>query len=186
MVLFKLLMIGQSSCDIIETQTNSKGQKMDMMDLLKIGATMIQNNNDDSTTGLDAGAIAGALGGLLGGGSTSGGLDLSSIIGSLANGEEDSQGQGGLTDIISSWVGTDDNQPIAPEQVSEIVGEEKISHFAQELGISEDSARQALADALPEVVNQATPEGNTDIFSSLLEQVGGISGAMNLAGKLLR
>ena len=161
---------------------------MDMIDLLKIGATMIQNNDDQATSGLDAGAIAGALGGLLGGGSNGGGLDLGSIIGSLSNNGESEQEheRNELSEIMSSWVGTGENQSIDPEQVSQIVSEEKIAHFAKELGISEESARKALADALPEVVDQATPEGNTDMLSNLLEQVGGISGAMDIAGKLLR
>lgn len=163
---------------------------MDIMDLLKVGATLIQNNNDSSTTGLDSNLITGALGSLLGGGSTGGGMDLGSILGSLTGASGNSvageSNSGGISDIVASWVGSGENQPIEPSQVGEMVSEEKIAHFAQELGISEESARQALADALPEVVNQATPEGNTDMLSGLLEQVGGISGAMELAGKFMR
>ena len=51
---------------------------MDLMDLLQTGASLIQGNSDDATTGLDSSAITSALGGLLGG--SEGGLDLSSLV----------------------------------------------------------------------------------------------------------
>jgi uncharacterized protein YidB (DUF937 family) len=47
-----------------------------------------------------------------------------------------------------------------------------------------DSAKQALADALPEVVNQATPEGDSDMLGNLLASVGGAEGAIGMVGKL--
>jgi len=40
-------------------------------------------------------------------------------------------------------------------------------------------AANSLADALPNMVDKATPEGE-----SLLDQVGGLDGLMNMAGKL--
>jgi len=43
----------------------------------------------------------------------------------------------------------------------------------------EDTAANSLADALPNIVDKATPEGE-----SLLDQVGGLDGLMNMAGKL--
>ena len=153
---------------------------MDFGQLLNIGASLIQNNSDEATTGLDAGAIAAALGGLLGGGAE-GGLDLGGILGKLAGSAGES---GGLMDVVSSWIGTGDNAPIDPDQVSDLLSEEKISAFAEQLGISTESARQALADALPEVVNQATPEGDGGMLEGLLASVGGAEGAMGMVGKL--
>jgi len=153
---------------------------MELMDLLKMGAGLIQNNSDDATTGLDSSMITDALGSLLGS-SEGGGLDLGSIMGNLAGG---SAGAGGLMEIASSWLGQGENVAIEPDQIGELLGSDKISQFAEKLGISEESARQALADSLPEVVNQATPEGDSDMLGSLLASVGGAEGAIGMIGKM--
>jgi len=150
---------------------------MDLNDLLKIGASLIQNNDDDKTTGLNTDSIADALGSILGNNSEGNGLDLSSIIGNLTNGN--------LGDVVSSWIGSGENAPIEPDQVSELVGEDKISEFAQKLGLDVDSAKKALADALPNVVDKATNE-DSGILGDLLEKVGGIDGAMDLANKFFK
>ena len=153
---------------------------MELMDLLKMGASLIQNNNDDTTTGLDSSMITDAFGSLLGG-SDGGGLDLDSIMGNLAGA---GAGAGGLIEIVSSWLGQGDNAAIEPDQIGELLGGDKISQFAEKLGISEESARQALADSLPEIVNQATPEGGPDMLGSLLASVGGAEGAIGMIGKM--
>jgi len=150
---------------------------MDIGDLLKMGASLIQNNDDESTTGLSSDLITSALGSLFGGDSQESGLDLSSIVGNLTNGN--------LGEIVSSWVGSGENASIDPEQVTELVGMEKVTEFADKLGLNIDSAKQALADALPNVVDQATNE-DSGLFGDLLDKVGGIDGALEMAGKLFR
>ena len=152
---------------------------MDLSNLLSMGANLIQGNSDDATSGLDASAITDALGGLLGGGE-GGGFDLSAIMGNLVGGEN----AGGLMETVSSWIGEGENASIDPDQIGELLGGDKISAFADKLGISADSAKQALADALPEVVNQATPEGDGGMLDGLLSSVGGAEGAMGMVGKL--
>jgi uncharacterized protein YidB (DUF937 family) len=155
---------------------------MNLIDLVKTGAQLIQNNNDDATTGLDTGNIAGALVSMLGN-NEEGGLDLSTLVSGLANSSE----SGGLTDIVNSWVGSGENAAISADQVTALLGDEKISEFASQLGISEESAQGALADALPQIVDQATnqEEGNS-MLGGLLNQVGGVEGAMNMLGGLLK
>ncbi len=147
---------------------------MDIMDLLKMGASLIQNNRDDATTGLDTGSITNALGKLLG--NSNGGLDLSSVMAGLA-------GNSGLGNIISSWLGQGENAPISTNQITDLLGSDKISEFASSLGLSEDSAKGALADALPQVIDKATPEGSS-MVDDLLTQVGGSKGAMDMLGKM--
>jgi uncharacterized protein YidB (DUF937 family) len=154
---------------------------MDFGNLLQMGASLIQNNDDDATSGLDAGAITGALSGLLGG-NEEGGLDLGSLMGNLMGSDGES---GGLMETVSSWVGNGENMPIDADQVTDLLGSDKISAFAENLGIDFESAKGALADALPAVVNEATPgdEGN-DLLGGLLDKVGGTEGAMGMLGKL--
>jgi len=148
---------------------------MDLMDLLKAGGSLIQGNSDDATSGLDTGDIANALGGLIG--NSEGGLDLSSLVSGLSG--------NGLGDIVGSWLGGGENASISADQVTDLLGADKISEFASNLGLSEDSAKNALADALPQVVDQATT-GEGSMVEDLLAQVGGASGAMDMLGKMFR
>lgn len=148
---------------------------MDLMDLLKVGGSLIQGNSDDATTGLDVGDIASSLGGLLG--NSEGGLDLSSLVSGL--------GSNGLGEIVGSWLGGGENASISPDQVTDLLGADKISEFASSLGLSVDSAKSALADALPQVVDQAT-SGEGSMVEDLLAQVGGASGAMDMLGKMFK
>jgi len=154
---------------------------MELNDLLRMGASLIQNNSDEATTGLDTDSITSALGGLLGGGDSEGGLDLSSIVGKLAGSAGES---GGLMEMVGSWMGSGENAAIDPDQIGELLGSDKISEFADSLGISLDSAKQALADSLPGVIDQATPEGDSDMLGGLLASVGGVDGAIGMVGKL--
>jgi len=147
---------------------------MELTDLLKMGASMIQGNSDDSTTGLDNSLIGNALGSLLGG---ENGLDLGSLVSGLS--------QNGLGEIVGSWLGNGENLPISGDQISDLLGSDKISEFASSLGLSEDSAKGALADALPNVVDKAT-EGGNSLVEDMLAQVGGASGAMDMLGKMFR
>ena len=146
---------------------------MELMDLLKMGASAIQGNSDDATTGLDTGSISDALGGLLG--NSEGGLDLGALVGGLS--------QNGLGEIVGSWLGQGDNASISPDQITDLLGSDKISEFASSLGLSVDSAKGALADALPQVVDQAT-SGEGGIMDEMLAQVGGSKGAMDMLGKM--
>ena len=146
---------------------------MDLMDLLKMGGSLIQGNSDDATTGLDVGDIAGALGGLLG--NSEGGLDLSSLVGGLAS--------NGLGDVVGSWLGNGENSPISMDQITDLLGSDKISEFASNLGLSEESAKGALADALPQVIDQAT-SGEGGMLDDMLANVGGSKGAMDMLGKM--
>ena len=144
-----------------------------MNDLFRMGAELIQNNSDDATTGLDMGDIANAIGGLLG--NEEGGIDLSGIMASLS--------KNGLGEIVGSWLGNGENKAIDPEQVSALLGSDKVSAFAQQLGLEEGSALQALADALPNVIDQAT-SGENSIVDQMLEGIGGAQGAMGMLGKM--
>ena len=148
---------------------------MDLTELLKMGADAIQGNSDDATTGLDADSITNALGSLLGG---ENGLDLSSIISNMTNGE-------GLSEIVGSWLGNGENMPISMDSITDLLGSDKISEFASSLGLSEESAKGALSDALPNLIDQAT-SGDNSLVDSMLEQVGGASGAMDMLGKMFR
>jgi uncharacterized protein YidB (DUF937 family) len=95
------------------------------------------------------GSAMGALLPVLGGVLASGGL--SKIMGGLkAN---------GLSAQADSWVGTGANQPVSGRDVEQAVGQEQIQQIAKQLGISESQAADAVAQALPEVVDKVSPDG---------------------------
>ncbi len=144
---------------------------MDMADLLKMGASAFMNSNrsGDAGSGLDLDTLTSALSGLTGGNSE-GGFDIGSLLQNMQS--------GGLADIAQSWLGDGDNADISDEHVTQIFGEDKISEFASQLGVSQEEAVGGLRDALPQMVDNASSGG------SLLDSIGGISGALDIAGKL--
>jgi len=146
---------------------------MDFNDLFKMGAELIQNNSDDATTSLDADSISNAIGGLLQG--SDGNLDLSGIMSSLADSN--------LGEIVNSWLGNGENMPIDADQITQLLGSDKVEEFASSLGLSFESASQALSDALPQVIDKATT-GEDNLVSQMLEQVGGVDGAMDMFKKM--
>jgi uncharacterized protein YidB (DUF937 family) len=140
------------------------------MDLMKLGTQLILSKLGGNAS---ESGIASALSSLLGGGSKDGGLDLGSLVsGMLGKG-------GGLEGIVSSWLGDGDNDAVSGSQIKEILGKDKITEFAKQVGVDEDTAADSLAEAVPQMVDKGSTGG------SLLDAVGGISGAINLAKKLL-
>ena len=145
---------------------------MELNDLLKMGATLIEGNKDDATTGLDLDAVAKALNGVIM--NSDGALDLAAIVGNLS--------KNGLGEIVGSWLGMGENKTISSEQITDLLGSDKIAAFASELGLSEESATQALTDALPTVVDKAT----TEEHSMVDEMLGGSGNAMEMLSKMFR
>lgn len=144
---------------------------MDMGDLLKMGANaFIQSKlSGDTGSGLDLGSLTSALSGLTGD-SDEGGLDIGSLIGKMQS--------GGMADMAASFLGDGDNQEMEDSQVTDLFGADRISEFASRLGMSEGEAIGGLRDALPQMIDNASSGG------SLLDSIGGIGGAINMAGKL--
>jgi len=148
---------------------------MELSDIFKIGASLIQDNKDSATTGLDMDDISMALNGLLS--NSEGGVDLGSLVSNFSS--------NGLGDIVNSWMGSGENNPISADEISGLFDTDQISAFASKLGLSEESAREAIADALPSVIDNATT-GEESIVETMLEKVGGSQGAMEMLGKIFR
>jgi len=145
---------------------------MDLNELFKIGAVLIQSNSDDTTTGLDIDKITNAMQKILI--NQDGNIDLASILTKLSG--------NGLGEIVGSWLGNGENKAIEPDRVADLLGEEKVQAFARELGVSEESAKLALADALPPVVDKAT-SGEGSILDQMMS---GSGNPMEMLGKMFR
>ena len=144
---------------------------MDMSDLINMGATVFiqSNRSGDAGSGLDMGSLVSALSGLAGSNSSSG-LDIGSLLGKMQGGD--------MVGMVTSWLGDGDNQEVSSVQITEIFGADKISEFANQLGLSEDEAIGGLRDTLPNMVDKASSGG------SILDSIGGISGAIGMASKI--
>lgn len=65
----------------------------------------------------------------------------------------------GLGEVAQSWIGTGSNLPISPDQLSQVLGDERIGQIAQQLGLSPGHVSEQLAGMLPDVVDRLTPTG---------------------------
>jgi uncharacterized protein YidB (DUF937 family) len=97
--------------------------------------------------------LKGGLGGLLGGGAA--GSVLSGGLGDLLKQFQ----QSGHTDTANSWVGTEPNKTIAPNDLANAIGSDKVNALMTQSGMSRDDLLQGLSQYLPRVVDHLTPEG---------------------------
>ena len=128
---------------------------------------------------VNAGPLQGVLGSILGGGTA----PQSGLLAGLLGGGHQAQpsppvqqqapqqtaGSGGLMGLIDrfrgagmghvaeSWVGHGPNQPVAPEQLQQVFGQDQINHWSQQTGMSQSSLLSALSQYLPQAVDRATP-----------------------------
>jgi uncharacterized protein YidB (DUF937 family) len=65
----------------------------------------------------------------------------------------------GLGEVFESWMGTGDNVLISADQITSVFGAPQIAEMAAKVGLSPDVLSGKLADALPHVVNEMTPDG---------------------------
>lgn len=125
----------------------------------------------------------GSIGGLLGM-VTSNPQLLQAVTGMLGNdGEHGGLGgligkfqQAGLGDVVGSWIGSGQNQPVSGEQLTNVLGSDAISGLAQKLGINPDAAAGQLSNILPGLIDHLTPQGQAP--------AGGLGNAGDLMGML--
>ena len=67
--------------------------------------------------------------------------------------------QGGLGDVVNSWVGSGQNQPVSPSQLGSALGPNVLKTVSQMTGISEDDLTKQLSQVLPGLVDKLTPNG---------------------------
>jgi uncharacterized protein YidB (DUF937 family) len=65
----------------------------------------------------------------------------------------------GMGQQVQSWIGRGQNQPISGNDVQRAVDPAKLQQMAQQQGMSTDEFSSHVAQALPDMVDQATPEG---------------------------
>jgi uncharacterized protein YidB (DUF937 family) len=70
--------------------------------------------------------------------------------------------QQGLGGVVSSWVGNGENQPITAEQITSVLGQERVAALASKIGMSPEDASAKLAEFLPGMIDKLTPNGQVN------------------------
>ena len=97
---------------------------------------------------------------------------------------------------VDSWISTDENQTIPPQQLGAALGDDKVQQLSASSGISIGQLLPLLAAFLPTIVNMLTPHGTTpaggvneaaansgpDLGGLLGGILGGLGGASGGAG----
>jgi uncharacterized protein YidB (DUF937 family) len=115
--------------------------------------------------------------GALAGGQSGNGNQLLDVVMQLINSRPGGLGglvqsfqQGGLGEIVNSWVSTGQNLPVSAEQLQSVLGGGQLQDIAAQLGMSPEQATGGLADLLPQVVDNLTPTGQLPEGGDLLAQ----------------
>jgi uncharacterized protein YidB (DUF937 family) len=67
--------------------------------------------------------------------------------------------QNGHGDVINSWIGSGQNQPIAPEQLHQALGPDAVNNLSRMTGVSGQDLVAELSRVLPGIVDKLTPQG---------------------------
>lgn len=115
--------------------------------------------------GMATGGLSGGLGGLLQG-------NLGGVLGGLlAGGAAGSVLSGGLNDLLkqfqdaghgdaaNSWVGPGANKQISSNDLASALGADQINTLTTQTGMSRDELLEGLAQQLPNIIHQLTPDG---------------------------
>ncbi len=78
--------------------------------------------------------------------------------------------QQGLGNVVQSWIGTGANQPISPDQVTQVLGHDQVQQVADEAGISHEEAKTGIAAMLPQIVDRLTPNGELQEHGDLMSK----------------
>ena len=89
--------------------------------------------------------------------------------------------RGGLGDVMGSWIGTGQNQPISPDQLGGVLGDDLLGKLTQQTGMNPGDLLGQLSKMLPQMVDQATPEGK--IPDGGLGDIGAILGRFTQAAR---
>ena len=102
------------------------------------------------------GIISSVLGGGQGGGASAGmGGGMAGGLGGLMSQFQ----QAGLGHIAESWMGNGANQPVSPDQLQSVFGQQQTQAMADQAGMSHGDFLSQLSQHLPRAVDGMTPDG---------------------------
>lgn len=114
------------------------------------------------------GGQAGQQGGLDNIQSLFGGKGLQGIISQLTS--------AGLGQHVQSWVGTGENQKVSGQQLQQAMDPAALQQMSRQTGMPADQISDHVAQALPHLVDQATPDGEVPSRDPLSQGVSALKG----------
>ena len=92
--------------------------------------------------------------------------------------------QGGLGDVVQSWIGNGENQAVSADQIHSVLGSDAVAGLAQKVGLQPDQVGGLLAQVLPHVVNAGTPNGEVPADGQINSEsvLGTLGGLASLLG----
>lgn len=133
------------------------------MDLIQMGTQLLCERLN---VNVDPATVSNALSQLLGGGNS--GIDLAGLASKMLENQD-------MGALLGSWLGDGANQSISADKIAEILGQEKIGQFADQLGVDNQAAARGLSDVIPQLMDKASSGG------SLMEHLGGAGGLLGAA-----
>jgi uncharacterized protein YidB (DUF937 family) len=119
-----------------------------------------ENRQPGAAETAGAGGLGGLLGGLAGGGLGAGLKDLL-----------DRFRQTGHEEQAQSWVSTGENRPIAPPELEDVLGPERIQWLMEQTGLPKEQLLAGLSSELPAAVDKLTPNGKVPTDEELTKQL---------------
>jgi uncharacterized protein YidB (DUF937 family) len=77
--------------------------------------------------------------------------------------------QNGFGEIIKSWIGTGQNQPVSATQLRQALGQETVNDLSQQTGVPHEDLLSQLSKLLPGVIDKLTPNGQLPSRADLLQ-----------------
>ncbi|WZB74970.1 YidB family protein [Achromobacter insuavis] len=75
--------------------------------------------------------------------------------------------QGGLGEIVASWIGKGQNLPVSADQLGQVLDPGVVNELAAKTGQDTGSVLGPLSSLLPQLIDKATPEGTVQPGQSL-------------------
>jgi uncharacterized protein YidB (DUF937 family) len=101
-----------------------------------------------------ASPLQSVLGSILGGGQSYGQGQASGLPGLV-----EAFSRAGMGNTVNSWIGTGQNQPINPNQLQQVFGQDQVNQWSQQTGMPQQSILSELSNLLPHAVDRMTPNG---------------------------
>lgn len=137
---------------------------MNMVEIVHLGAQFF-NQSPANTQYVDENSIFSALSHLLEGNDKGQQVNLQTVIQALHHAD--------LSYIADSWFSNDMNTHISATHIATIFSTNKLATLATELSMSKQDVILGLQDALPTMIDQASPGGDID-HNLLIQPVGEI------------
>lgn len=79
--------------------------------------------------------------------------------------------EGGLDDVVKSWVGNGQNQPVHPDDLGQALGADKVGKMADKAGCPQDDLLSQLSKTLPGLIDQLTANGRMPTLAELQQRL---------------